>query len=192
MKKNVPLVLIAGSSLCLLVNWTTQDTTITGNKKQPVNFYGTLETQEGNKYDIENISIGMLYKQIPLYEAAKEWEENHALKTDPRRGIISRIDLAETAEIQVPHPYVIWNYQKKGSRKSEYIEIVVISNDKQKTKCSYLIDLRRKIFCDKINKAGPIELEVPFQSLKRLIIKGYRHKEPEKNEKAGCTEKSTR
>lgn len=185
MKKSIPLALVAGSSLCLLVNWTTQETTIAGNKKQRVNFYGTLETQEGNKYKVENISIGMLYKQIPLYEASKEdVEENHTLKTDPRRGIISRIDLAETGKIQVPHPYIVWTYQKKGSRKSEYIEIVVISNDEQKTKCPYLIDLRRKIFCDKVNKAGPIELEVPFQSLKYLVIKGYHYKEPEKNEKS--------
>ncbi|TET06925.1 hypothetical protein E3J79_00430 [Candidatus Dependentiae bacterium] len=184
MQKIVPLALVAGSSLCLLVNWTAQETTIAGNKKQPVNFYGTLETQEGNKYEVENISIGMLYKQIPLYEAPKEMEENHTLKTDPRRGIISRIDLSEASEIQVPHPHIVWNYQKKGSRKSKYIEIIVISNDKQKTKCSYLIDLRRKIFCDKVNKAGPIELEVPFQSLKHLVIKGYRHKEPEKKEKS--------
>jgi len=177
--KKIESILLASTMLCLLPQWTTQETTVAGNKKQRVNFFGTLETQEGNKYKVENISVGMLYKQIPLYESPTEPSENYALKKDPRKGIISRIDLSETETIQVPHPDIVWSYQKKGFHKTEYIEITVISKDQQKTKCNYLIDVRRKIFCDKINQAGPIELEVPFQSLKRLTLDGYRYRESE-------------
>lgn len=183
MKKFLISALTAGTIICILVNWAAQETTIAGNKKQRVNFFGTLKTQECTTYEVENISIGRIYKQIPLYEAPCNTATDHMLKKDPRKGIISRIDLSETAEIRVPHPDVILSYQKKGFRRTEYIEIVVISNDQHKTKCSYLVDLRRKVYCDRVNKAGPIELEVPFQSIERLIIKGYRYREPEQKNK---------
>jgi len=182
MKKMVISTVITSAAICLLVNWTTQETTIAGNKKQRVNFFGMLETQEGNKYKVENVSIGMIYKQIPLYESPSDASKDHVLKRNPK-GAISKIDLSETAKIEVPYPDVIWTYKKKGSHQTKYIEIVVISKDQANTKCNYLVDLNRKVYCDKVNQAGPIEFEIEFQSLKCLTIEGYRYREPECKEK---------
>jgi len=182
MKKILLLAALAGASIGLLVNWTTQETTIAGDKKHRVNFFGILETQEGNRYEVENISIGLRYKQIPLYEAPKEIPKNLMLTKDPRKGLIAKIDLAEVTEFQISNFDKKLIYQKKGSSKNEYIKIVVIFKDEEKTKRQYLIDLRRKLECDEINKAGPIELEsLSFSALKRLIIKGYRYREPEQD-----------
>jgi len=166
----------------MLCNWS-QDNSVSGGKKQKVNFFGEIETKNDMKYKVDNISIGRLYKQIPLYEIQKNAQGNNAITTDPRKGIISRYDLAEIAAIEVPHPGEILTFQKKTSGpKTEYIELSISLNDKTLTKTSCLIDLRRKLYCDKISDAGPIEMEVPFTSLKKLTLKGYRSRDPE-NEK---------
>ena len=166
----------------LLCNWS-QDNNVSGNRKQKVNFFGEIETKNNTQYEVDNISIGRIYKQIPLFEVQKDAQENSVITTDPRKGIISRYDLAEIASIEVPHPDLILTYQKKsGGVKTDFIELSITLNDKTNTKTSCLIDLRRKLYCDKISNAGPIEMEVPFTSLKKLIVKGYRYRDPE-NEK---------
>ncbi len=178
---------------CVVINWTAQEPTIEGKRKHKVNFYGMLTTHQDKIYKVDNISIARLYKQIPLYEVpadkdsvAKAYDPEkkvttNILKNDPRKGIITRIDLAETGKIMTPSPNTLWTYKKKkGYREKEYIEIVIVSNDKQKTKNNYLIDLKRKIHCDEINEAGPIEKEVPFDAIKSLTIEGYKHREIDK------------
>jgi len=182
MKPQNPLKLISISLIFLLCNWS-QDSNVSGDRKQKVNFFGEIETKNDTKYKIDNISVGRIYKQIPLFEIQKNPQGNTAITTDPRKGIITRYDLAEIATIEVPYPDQILTFQKKaGGPKTEYIELSIALNDKTHTKTSCLIDLRRKLYCDKISDAGPIEMEVPFTSLKRLTIKGYRYKDPE-NEK---------
>lgn len=182
MKKELLLGPFVCAVLVLLANWTTQDTTVTGDKKHRVNFFGTLETQEGNKYKVENISIGMKYKQIYFYEAPQEIPKDLMLTKDPRKGFVAKIDLSEVTEIKVPHPERKLTF-KKGTAKKEYVEVVIIFKDEEKTKRRYLIDPRKKIECDEITKAGPIELEsLSFAALKHLVIKGYRYREPEQDE----------
>ncbi|HSW73584.1 MAG TPA: hypothetical protein VLG71_00345 [Candidatus Limnocylindria bacterium] len=189
MKKH--LLALSMASIFFLVNMTSEETTIEGHKRQKVNFYGTLTTQQDEVIKVNNIAIAGKYKQILVYEYASakdtSQESKHVLSQDPKEGIITKIDLSETAEIQVPAPHVLWTHQKrKGQRKIEYIEIIVVSGDTQKTKNHYFIETSRKITCEQTNEAGPIEKEVPFQSLKNLVIEGYCYRGEEKDKPAAC------
>ncbi len=179
MKRFIMLTSAMVFLIVVLSNWTAQDTTISGGRKQRVNFYGILETQEGNTYNVENISIGMKYKQIHFFEAPKEPPKDLILTKDPRKGFISKIDLAEVLELQVPRPNLKLTL-KKGNTKKEYVEVVITFKDKEKTKRTYLIEPRTKIECDETSQAGPIEMEsLSFAALKRLTIKGYIYREPQ-------------
>jgi tmRNA-binding protein len=155
-------------------NWSEQGSNIDGRKKQAINFTGTLITQQGDEISIENISIGRLYKQIPVYEMPLKTEKKLTLDKNPLEGIITRIDLAEISELLVPEPEKIWYFQKKErSRKTEYIEITIVSKDTEHTTRHYLIELGRKIICDEVNAAGPIEKDIPLSAVKKLQIKGF-------------------
>jgi len=115
----------------------------------------------------------------------------HVLEKDPKKSLIeAKIDLAEVGEIHVPFPDEIWIYQKeKGHRKNEYIEMTIISRDLKKTKMHYLIEKRKKIYCDRKSAAGPAEQEVPIEAVKSLKIAGYKDRELEKSEKRRAEER---
>ncbi len=182
-----------------LANWGTQQTTIDGNNKQRVNFYGTLYTYQGSKpLEIDNISVGFKYRQIPVYEKPAQHAQaipvsgsgtftikEIKLAEEPRLSLVTtKIDLNEVAEIRVPHPYTMWTYQKqKGYRKTEYIEIEVISKNEKRTKAHYLLERKIKVYCDGINSAGPVEKEVPLPAIKKLEIKGYKLRNMTQKEK---------
>lgn len=165
--------------ILILVNWSSQDSTVSGNRKHRINFYGKLETYEGNIYNVENISIGMKYKQICFFEAPKKLPHDFILTKDPRKGFISKIDLAEISKLSVPRPYLKFTF-KKGTIKREYIEVIITFKDKEKTERTYLIDPRIKIECDEKTNAGPIEMEsLSFTALKKLTVEGYSYREPQ-------------
>lgn len=107
----------------------------------------------------------------------------HVLEGDPRTTLVeAKIDLAEVSELRVPHPNETWTYQKeKGYRKAEYLEIIVVSKDTKKTKTRYLIEKRKKVYCDRIIAAGPEEQEVPLEAIKSLKIKGYKDRKLEES-----------
>ncbi len=183
MKKIIRITISMITCILFLVNWTSQDATISGNKKHRVNFYGLLETQEGNIYKVENISIGMKYKQIYFFEAPNKIPHDRILTLDPRKGFIAKIDLSEIYEVKVPHPNLRLSF-KKGSGKKEYIEVIIVLRDQDKTERTYLIEPNRKIECDEVTSAGTIEMEsMSFAALKRLVINGYRYRDPQ-NSKA--------
>lgn len=179
---------------CCLINWGSQEENVDGRRKQSVNFYGTLTTHQDKTINVENLSVARLYKQIPVYEmqtpvSAKTTanKSSNILSNDPKNGIITYLDLSETSEISAPQPDIIWTHQKDGNiRKAEYIEIVITSRDASHTKTSYLIDTRRKLICDRVNAAGPIEMEVPLESIKKLIITGYKQREEKKQSCVPC------
>lgn len=158
----------------LLINWGGQATSQAGRFKQPVNLYGNVITQAGNDYKVDNIAIGYMYKQIPVYEMQLGGTDTttKALATNPKDGIITKLDLIEISEIHVPHPRTTWTFNK-----TEFIELEIISKNNTKTKNSYLIEKRRKITCTEINDAGPVEKEIPFHALKKIMINGYRHRD---------------
>lgn len=168
------------------VNWSEQNSTVEGRRKQAINFSGTLVTQQGDTLSVENISIGHLYKQIPVYEMPMKRNEQYTLDKNPKNGIITRIDLAEIEKILIPHPDIIWKFEsKERSRKIEYIQIIVISNDPEKTQHNYLIDLERKVICDEVNPAGPIEKDIPLPAIKQLVISGFKARETDQR-RASC------
>jgi len=163
-----------------LINWSSPETSGDSPRKQKINFYGTLYICTNAKsYEVENISISNICKLISVYETPckKEIQENKLqLPQDPRKGIVTRLDLSEIAEINVPMPTNVYTFQK-NSHIINFIEIEVVSNNPEHTKRQYLIETTRKIMCDEINTAGPIEKEVPMQAFTRLVIKGYQDRD---------------
>ncbi len=199
-------LLLDGGTPIFGSGWGSDETNIHGDKKQAINFYGVLTTQQDKQYTVDNIAIGRETKHIRMYEMP-DMEHTHPekksdddtnneviimLEQDPKDGIVTKIDLSEVAEITVPHPDTVFRYQKRtGSRKVDYIEVVVVSNDTVKTKNSYLLDLGRKLTCDQRNEAGPIEQEVPFKAIESLVIKGYSYRDERKEKKDKKSKKET-
>jgi hypothetical protein len=189
-KNHLSILFLCSGSILLLINWGTPETSVDGEKKQSINFYGSLVThQNAMPIKIDNISIDNKSKQIPMYEKPSTKQPSKMvnngttrqeimLDVDPRTELVTtKIDLSEVNEIEVPEPSIVWTYKKeKGYRKTEYLEVIIISNNEQKTKASYLLDLRTKIYCDEINTAGPIEKIVPLQAIKQLKIDGYKYR----------------
>ena len=56
----------------------------------------------------------------------------------------------------------------------DYLEIEVISNDSRRTKNTYIIDRIKRLQCDEINEAGPIQKELSFLAVKSLLIENAR------------------
>ncbi|MBN1549054.1 hypothetical protein JW872_00090 [Candidatus Babeliales bacterium] len=162
-------IIIAALSFVVLAHFSSDNSTTGGKEKHSVNFYGTLTDNQGNVCDVDNISISGLYKQIPVYQKP----EKHDINPDINK---SRIDLAEVYAIKMPGTEpIITKFDKR-----EYVDIIIVSNDKNKTEYRYIIELSRKIYCDQLNDAGPIEKEISFQALNNLVIKGYKHRDPDK------------
>jgi len=165
----------------ILSNWSTKTTVlIDGIKKQRLNFSGQLYIKgEAKPIKVDNISVDGKYQQIPVYEKPKSTQTN--LENNPKKGIITKIDLSEIQEIRVPQPSKTWHYQRSdGARKSDYVEIEVVQ---KKEITYYLIDFDRKLICDQIKQSSLTEMEVPFNLLDRIIIHGYEKREPNKTKK---------
>jgi len=178
------VLLLMSTIIFLLVNWAGQETTISGCRKPRVNFYGVLETRAGNRFDVENILIDGLFKQIVVHEAPATLPEDFVLKDDPQSELMrAKLDLSEISQISVPSPDKVLTYKRKGLRKDSYVEIEVFFNNEQKTKRKFLVNLRKELQCDDKINAKPLELESPkFNTIRRLIIKGYKYNEPELEE----------
>ncbi len=169
----------------LLMGWATPEGNREGDVKQKVNFYGTLITWQGTKYHVDNIAIVGKYRHIPMYDKPLKMPKKVKTNTtngkkeipmtlDPHKELVTtKIDLDEISEIHVPRPHEVWIYQPKGKRRYTYIEVEIISKNKERTKQSYLIDDNIKVTCDEINTAGPVEKEVPLSAIKQFIIEGY-------------------
>lgn len=127
-----------------------------------INFYGLLETHEGQIWDIQNIKIGKdreaaHIKHIIMYDKPKDYispEKNIiTLTNDPVSMTYSEISLNEIDTIEVPNPEVSWIYKKDNAKYGiEYKEVTVTHKDKKKG--SYLVELGRqdiprkvKLFC---------------------------------------------
>ena len=68
---------IATVAICLLANWASQP------EKNGAQFFGTLETRQGNNFKVNNIVVGDSKKTevIPVYEKPKN--PDSFTKTDP-------------------------------------------------------------------------------------------------------------
>jgi hypothetical protein len=162
-------------SFVMLANFSSQNS-VDGHQKNKINFCGTLTDIQGNTLDIDNISIAGSYDRIPVYQKPTNPDTKPDINT-------TRIDLQEVAAIKLPSPEPVISKFKNR----EYIDIVIVSNDAQRTEKQYIIDLNRKILCDELNDAGPIEKEISFQALGNLEINGYTYRDPEnKGRKGTC------
>lgn len=201
MRTNFSYVCMLLCASLLLINWGEQSS-IQGSGKNKVNFYGTLLTRDNKKIELDNISVAHLYERILAYEVPsqkkiyekKESKYDHdglnrhlvkyEVEQDPRRGIVTKLDLAKIAEIKVPQPDVRWVWaRRKGYHSVPFIEIEVTYNDSQKTKHNYLIEDSRKIIGDEKNEAGPLEKDIPLNAVQQLIISGYNYRDVEKSKK---------
>jgi len=149
-------------SFIFLAQLSMQDS-VPGREKPRMNFYGTIVDQAGNKYDAENITISGAYNQIIMYQ------QPPSVDMTPSHRV--RIDLAEESEIQIPK--MVKPLQYKGRN---YIELVLISNDKKKTKNTYIIEQSRKLYFDEPFESGPKEHETSFAEIDRIIIKGHKER----------------
>ncbi|NBP00247.1 MAG: hypothetical protein EBU90_09010 [Proteobacteria bacterium] len=170
-KKIRPLIAVIG--FLLLSNFGSQDESVAGRIKPTINFYGSVTDTSENSYDVENITVSGMYKQVPFYAKPKNKE------TDPTINI-TRIDFAEIAELTVPFPEQILTFNNR-----QYIEVQIVSKDPQRTTSSFIIELSKRIICDQVNTAGPIEKDLSFKALKKIVFKG--HKSPEKEKPAEAT-----
>lgn len=143
-----------------------EDSVSGGPEEHSINFYGIFIDANDSKSSVENISISGKFRQIPVYTRPK----NEDTKPDTDTSFI---DLAEIREISLPSADA--RIEKFAGR--EYIAIVTISNDKKRTKHTYLVEITRKIRCREVNEAGPIEREIKFEALGKLKIKGYRYRD---------------
>lgn len=190
------------SSFCIctilvIANWGKQSSDLSGDNKHRINFYGKIITigNQDQEKEIENISIDNIFKQIPFYVSPTTFTKDinpkdHTLTANPRDILQDvRIDLSEIKSIETKREDsnpVIWEFRdnksgQKDKATSEFVEIIVTSNDK--TKNNYLIELRKNVNFDEKNPAGAIESKINFKGLSKLSIDGYTDRELEKKEK---------
>ena len=157
--------------LCHWGNNNESNTSVTGDGKKPdINFYGTVVDNTGTSVKANDITIGGMYRQIPVYVKPKNLNQKDYNPADN----IARLDLAEISQISIGDPEKIYTFVNRT-----YIEIHVLSNDK-KTTNTYIIETTKKLFFNEANESGPIEREVALNALQEVNIRGY--KEPEKEE----------
>ncbi len=156
----------------LSINFSSQDTSVDGSDKKPsINFYGTLTDTTGQKYQVEDITISGMYKQIPVYQKPKDKQ------TDPHVHI-TRLDFVEMHMLRIPNPQDILTFNNR-----QYIEIEVTSRDATRTKQNYIIERSKRIICDQINSAGRIEKDLAFEAIDSLVFEGHKGQTetPDKN-----------
>lgn len=158
--------------LFFLAQFSSQRSTV-GQEKPKVNFFGTLIDQSSNKYEVENITISGLYKQIPFYKLPPTGKA-----INPETNI-TRFDLDEIYQITVhykgnaPQLYTFKN--------RNYIEIEIALNDTKKTKSTYIIETNKKVYCDQATDVGLIEKELSFEAIDKLIINGHKERDTKKS-----------
>lgn len=183
------LILISSLLATSIIECTSFGSGTTKDLKQPVNFSGRLTTHQGQEYVVDNISVDTKCKQIPMYDKPLNHTEvvtnndtkQQEIKLDDNPADdITKINLDDVSQINVPFPHIIWYYQKKERHpRQEFIEVEVIS--KSNTKRSYLLDPKTPIYCDEIDKAGPQEKTVRLVALKALTIEGYTYRDTSKD-----------
>ena len=134
-------------------------------KERPdVNIYGCLVDCNGKRTNVNNITINGRLRDVPVYAKPCDEEINPDVNT-------TRLNLVDIAEIKSVSPNTL-TFSKR-----EYVEITVVYNNAQRSSTCYIIDKRRKVFCESVE--GCADMEVTFQALSRLIIQGIKPQMPE-------------
>jgi hypothetical protein len=204
--KHCSRILLGATALAVCANWSSEFSTEPGvYKKQKINIYGTVLTQEAAKLKktplvVNNISISNMTDRIILFEeqntdkAERKLANDNkttyiTLPTNPKKTASPKLDLAEIKKIKVPEENTLYVYtvveKKAGSEKpttvtTEYIKIIKVLNDSKNTESAYLIDNKQQLFFHEKNEAGPQEHTLPLSGLKELVIEGYKKRKTEK------------
>jgi hypothetical protein len=165
------ITMICCLTAATLYSWSGKESAADKN----VNFYGTIETHEGQQWHVQNIGIGKersdaKCKNIVMYdkpqEQGTEVDGKRLLPTNPGRLSYSEITLNEVVSIDIPQNAPLWVYKKEADRYGiEYVEATVIHKDNSKG--SYLIELGRedmtkktKVFCSIRHTKNPEQAPV--------------------------------
>ena len=168
-------------SLVLFANFSSKQS-MEAPEKPNINFTGTFIDAQGRKKNVENITIAGLYRQIPFYSIPTSTELDPTIDT-------TRIDLEEISEIRPAKTNPREAIRQFNNR--DYMEVIIIFNDEQRDQENYIIETTRKIFCDIISQAGPLEKEISFEGIRKLIIEGFHDREKKSEQKhAGGSQKS--
>lgn len=178
MQKHFYSLFIVGVIL-LCANFSSQDSTIAGGEKPPINFYGKLTDSTGQTYDVENITISNMYRQVPVYK------EPNDKNIDPSINI-TRLDFAEIYSITVPHQNEVLTFNNR-----QYITLEVTSSDSQKTKQTYIIERSKRVICDEVNTAGAIEKDLAFQAVDTLVFAGHKESKTETSQTTSAIKSTT-
>lgn len=199
MNRNILLLLVT-VQISSLSGWAGQEGTSDIERKQKVNFFGTITTQQGNTLEIENLSINNRYQQILMYEKPMDVQVSTKAQSDDSGGTVKKevrlssnpkdsalkdwIDLDQVIKIEVINPNEIWFYQKKDkSRKIYFIEVAVTK--KNGSIKSLLMKLenepesdqssadRDQIKFHQVSDNKTEKMSLPLLGLKSLTIKGF-------------------
>ncbi len=180
MNSNFFSLSIALSALIFCAHFS-QNSSVEGKEKPKINFYGELYDTTGRQYHVENITISGMYRQIPFYKKPRKATMSPDSNT-------TRIDLKETFEILVPtrdEVAIVSTYKNR-----EYITVEVLLNDPQQTRNDYIIEKSRKLYCDEITDAGPIEKELSFEAVNKIVINGCKPREEARTNNKKTTTRS--
>ncbi len=174
----LPIIVV----LCL--NLGSPDISVAGGEKPTINFKGKLQDTNGDTYLVENITISGLYKQIPMYKKPNK------ITLKPTDNI-TRIDLSEISLISVPEKTAVMFDGR------DYIELEITFRDPTKTKERFIIEKHKRIWCDQVNAAGPIEKDLAFNAIETVTIESYKmselaQKDQNKNKKESNEDKKTK
>ncbi len=177
-KYNLTALSILTFGLC--TNFSTQESSmVSGSEKPSINFFGKLSDTSGQSYSVEYITIGGMFKQIPVFSKPNK------LELDPSDNT-SKLDLSEIISIEA-----VGDQELKFNNRS-YIEIKVTSNDTQKSEHNYIIDSSKRIRCAESNEAGPIEKDISFRALVKISIDGHKKNEGSEKEEDKTKKRSNR
>lgn len=154
------------SAFLICTHFSSQKTSTDGREKPSVNVWGLLTDTTNHSYKVENITIAGRFNDIAVYQKPIRPDINPDINT-------TRLNLCEISEIRIDSPAVL------QFNKRDYVEIKVISNDNRKTQNTYIIEKLKKVFCDEVNSAGPIEKELSFLAVNRIQIYGCKKREDE-------------
>lgn len=164
--------LIAITMFLVSAHFGSQEESVAGREKPHINFYGTLTDTSGKKYEVDNITISGMYKQIPVYQKPDNKNVNPSINT-------TRIDFTEVQSIHVPHPTTFLTFNNR-----QYIEIEVTSKNLSEGKSThlkenYIIERTKRLICDQVNSAGPIEKDLSFEAVDTVTFTKHKVRQPE-------------
>ena len=162
-KKLILLIALYMLHPCISYGWGGDDAT--GEKP---NFFGKLTSQEGNTFNVTNITIGrskaggrvITMYEMPQVPGSTAGKDRIKIPGNPHHDLTTtELDLIKVKKIGVPNPRTSWIWEKPQAEsrapsiRFEFIELSVTWKNNQTT--SYLLELGTenttkpiKIFCD--------------------------------------------